>query len=292
MRMPNAGLTAACLLTALAAASSPPPLAGPKVVTQNATLVSHGFDGRVALPEPTPEEAALRLLTLSPAEQERVQAELTARARILDQFTSTQLDLLTKLGVAFGTNDKTDQANLLLEATFHLRPLAARGPLQDRLRECLEPANARTFDAALKEFWDAYCKAPAQGEPAGQTRNRFQVMTEANLAVLGKQIEASVARMLDSGDLAYEILFKDVPLNDAQRVKLRDMVADFTLRTKGEATDEDNKRLFFMILPILENNDQRNAFMTNIRGLSGQQKVLKKAKGRSMPAQMDSSPPE
>ena len=70
------------------------------------------------------------------------------------------------------------------------------------------------------------------------------------------------------------------------------MVADFTQRTQGEATDEDNKRLFFMILPILENNDQRNAFMTNIRTLSGQQKVLKKAKGRSMPAEMNSTPSE
>jgi hypothetical protein len=102
-------------------------------------------------------------------------------------------------------------------------------------------------------------------------------MTEANLAVLGKQIEASVARMLGSGDLVYDLLFKNVPLNDAQRVKLRDMVADFTQRTKGEATDEDNKRLFFMILPILENNDQRRAFMTNIRVISGQEKAQKAA---------------
>lgn len=287
MRPLKTGLTATCLLTAFAIAQTPPPLAGPKVTTETATLVSRGFDGKVALPEPTPEEAALGLLRLSPDEQERVQAELTARTRILDQFVSTQLELLTKLGVAFGTNDKTDQANLLLEAMFHLQPLAARGPLQDRLRECLEPANARALDASLKQYWDAYCKAPAQGEAASQTRNRFEVMTEANLAVLGKQIEAAVARMLDSGDLVYDLLFKDVPLNEAQRVKLRDMVAEFTQRTQGEATDEDNKRLFFMILPILENNDQRKAFMTNIRGLSGQQKVIKKAKGRSMPAEMD-----
>lgn len=277
MRGLTTGITAACLITLTAAGMSPPPLAGPRVTKESPTLVSRGFDGKVALPEPTPEEAALHLLTLSPPEQERVHSELAARARILDQFTSTQLELLTKLGVAFGTNDKTDQANLLLEAMFHLQPLAARGPLQDRLRECLEPANARAFDASLKQFWDAYCKAPAQGDAVSQTRNRFQVMTEANLAVLGKQIEASVARMLGSGDLVYDLLFKNVPLNDAQRVKLRDMVADFTQRTKGEATDEDNKRLFFMILPILENNDQRRAFMTNIRVISGQEKAQKAA---------------
>jgi hypothetical protein len=275
MRTLKTGLTATCLLTAFAIASMPPPLAGPKVATETSTLVSRGFDGKVALPEPTPEEAALGLLKLSPTEDQRVLAELTARARILDQFVSTQLDLLTKLGVAFGTTDKTDQTNLLLEAMFHLQPLAARGPLQDRLRECLEPANAKAFDASLKRFWDAYCNAPSQGEAVSQTRNRFEVMTEANLAVLGKQIEAAVARMLDSGDLVYDLLFKDVPLNDAQRVKLRDMVADFTQRTQGEATDEDNKRLFFMILPILENNDQRKAFMTNIRVISGQEKLPK-----------------
>ncbi|MCX5692032.1 MAG: hypothetical protein NTV94_19920 [Planctomycetota bacterium] len=263
MRILTAGFTAACLITATAGGMSPPPLAGPRVAKEAATLVSRGFDGKVALPEPTPEEAALHLLTLSVPEQEHVNAELTARARILDQFTSTQLELLTKLGVAFGTNDKTDQANLLLEAMFHLQPLAARG----------EPANARAFDASLKQFWDAYCKSPAQGDAVSPTRNRFEVMTEANLAVLGKQIEASVARMLGSGDLVYDLLFKNVPLNDAQRVKLRDMVADFTQRTKGEATDEDNKRLFFMILPILENNDQRKAFMTNIRVISGQEKA-------------------
>jgi hypothetical protein len=167
---------------------------------------------------------------------------------------------------------------------FHLQPLAARGALQDRLRECLSPENAKAFDRTLKEFWDAYCKAPAQGAPQSATRNRFEVMTEANLAMLGKQIEASVGRMLGSGDLVFDLLFKNVPLNPDQRVKLSEMVTDFYRRTKGEANDEENKRLFFMILPILENDAQRRAFMDNIHALDGRPRTKPAAAAPPMTA--------
>jgi hypothetical protein len=275
-------IAAAAILAGAASAQQASGLGGPAVPVSAPSLIERTFSGEVVMPTPNPESAALALLTLSEAERAKTNAVLLARNRILDQFVAGHLDLLTKIGVAMGGNDKADQVNLLLEAAAYLRPLVELGPLQDRLRECLTPEHAKTFDAMLRDFWAAYCAGPMKTpKPDGKLPNRFEVMTDANLKCLGKEIEACVGRMVTSGDLVFDLLFKGVTLKPDQRAKLHELVDEFTERTKGNATDKENVTLFFSILPVLDGDDQRRTFIGNVRSLGGKPPKTKAEKPMS-----------
>lgn len=291
----NAGtsFTAAVLgtvmgLSTLAAGQATDALAGPKVSETEATkggkvltIVERGFDQQVVPALPTPEEAAIGLLVLSAEEQARVSEILGRRAAILDGFVGRNTDLLTKLGVAFGTNDKTDQVNLLLEAAAELRPLISEGPLQDALRECLAAENAKKFDAMLRDYWQAFAapKVLIKKED-GKYPSKFEVVSGAKIESLGKEIERSFQRMLTSGVLAQRLLLRGITL-DAQQAMTVNELFERHAREGGDApTDAQNVQLLFSVLPVLQ-DEQRKVFMSNVRELIVQSKgVTKQAKKR------------
>ncbi len=247
------------------------PLAGPKVAAADRpTIIERGFDGLVKLAEPTPEQAALGLLTLSDSEKSATGAVLSKRAAILDDFLTNNIPLLTQFGNANG--DTKEQLALAYAAMIKLKPLTDLGPLQNQLHAALGPENAAKFDAIMKDYWAAYIKDRANvRKPDGKYPNKIEIMAEAKLQSLGKAIENSFKQMMEGGDLIYQYLFKGITLRPDQSDKLHDLVNNFARTTKGAATNEQNGQLFFSILPILDET-QRPLFTANIRELGGKQK--------------------
>jgi len=286
-----AGMTVLVMGACMMAAAQPADvLAGPKVshteVTKGGkvlTIVEKGFDQQVTPALPTPEEAALGLLTLSTVEQAKVSEILGTRAAILDGFVSRNTDLLTKLGVSFGTNDKTDQVNLLLEATAELRPLINEGPLQDALRECLHEDNAAKFDGFLKEYWQAFAATKVLiKKEDGKYPSKFEVVSGAKIESLGKEIERSFQRMLTTGVLAQRLLLAGITLDAQQSVKVTELFERHAREGGDAPTDAQNAQLVFTVLPLLR-EEQRTVFMGNIRELILQSKgMIKQATSRGM----------
>jgi len=295
--------------------SEPSPLAGPKVskparpggknvkdvtdaaamgdamqapmlgTSEEESLVVKSFYGEIELPKPTAEEAALGLLTISEAEKAATMKVLGSRRRILDDFVGSNTDLLTKLGVAAGTGDKTDQGNLLIEAAAELRALWAKGALQDQLRDCLSQANAKRFDRLLSKFWTEYSRAKMLVKKEdGNLPNKFEVMTGAKLESLGKEIEAAFGQMLTSGSLLYKLFFDGVPLDADQRAELPELVETFTRDTEGESDEVRFPRLVGLIMPKLKTDEQRRTFLGNIGRLSRGDLTKKKPATPQSPA--------
>ena len=257
----------------------PNALSGPKVEAQESfTIIERGFDGFVKIAEPTPEEAALSLLTLNTDEKDKVGAILGKRSRIVDDFVTNNIDLLTELGVAAGTNDKQDQMNLLLDAAAKLRPLLLMGPLQDSIRECLTDPNAKVFDRVLKDYWDAFVKPKIKiVKEDGKLPNRFEVVSGAKIESVGKEVERSFQRLLMSGQYVYDLLFKGIAFTPEQKDKAHLLLERYMRESKGDANDQQNSQLFFSILPLLT-EDQRTLFLRNLGKLIAATKPPKQAK--------------
>ena len=268
------------------------PLAGPRIVAApHTTIIERGFDGLVKPAEPTPEEAVLDLLSLSDAERAATRAVLVDRARVLDAFITNNIPLLTQFGVAAGTGNKKDQAALAYAALLKLKPLTDAGPLQDQIAAALSSENAARFETILKDYWDAYVADRRRvRKPDGTFPNRLEIMAGAKLESLGREGERAFKQMLGGGDLIYEYLFKGVDLRPEQAGTLREMVADFAQRTKGEPTNQQNVALFFRIMAVLE-GAQKQRFATNIRGLSGQQPANSAMPGKAAPTVIPDEPP-
>lgn len=257
--------------TQFARAEPPPaPLAGPRVVAKAPGIIERGFDGLVKPAEPTPEEAALGLLTLTEEESAATRTVLITRSRILDDFIANNISMLTQFGVAAGTGDKKEQFALAYNAFLKLKPLADLGPLQDQLHASLRPENAVRFTAILKEYWNEYVKDRRHiKKPDGKYPNRFEIMVAAKFENLGREGERAFQQMMYGGDLIYQYLFKGISLRPEQAGKLREIVSDFSARTKGEPTNEQNAQLFFRIIPVLD-LEQKKQFAANLRELAGQ----------------------
>jgi len=98
-----------------------------------------GFAGTVERPEGNPEQAALRLLTLSDIERGTTDRIFAARALKFDRFVERNIPLLTKFGVADATGDKKDMAGLLVRAAVKLRGVLLDRPLRNQLFDALGP---------------------------------------------------------------------------------------------------------------------------------------------------------
>lgn len=265
-----AALVLGAVLVSPVAAQDSTILAGPKVrVSSPASIVERGMDGLVKPAEPNPEVAALSLLDLSESERMSVDAALNRRARLLDAFLKNNLPLLTKLGVAGGTNNKLDQLSLAWEALQQLRPVTELGPLQRQISQHLSPDNASTFNRLLSEYWNAYVKdRRAIKKDDGTYPNRIEIILGAKLESLGRESERALKGMLEGGDLVFQLLFKHIELRPEQREKLGAMVSDFMRETKGDATQSQNAQLFFSVLPVLDES-QRPLFLRNVGELAG-----------------------
>lgn len=132
-------------------------LAGPKVgeASLGPSLVSRDFRGDFQRLQEPAEEAALRLLRLSDAEQAGTQRVLNERSAILDEVVGNNLEILLRLQGFKEGGATPDRMAALREISEKLAPLRERGRLRDELMEELSPENAKEFRRLVDGYWNA-----------------------------------------------------------------------------------------------------------------------------------------
>ncbi len=227
------------------------------------------FKGKLKRPEVPPEEAALDLLKLAPEDRAKTDAVLAARAQVLDAVVIDNIDLVVKLHNARQSGDRRDQLAVMSEFMKKLQPLNARGRLADEIRGTLSKEQQGRYDAILKEYREA---AIEEGTKEARARNEFVtdrgMETRENLASLGLEIKRSYERQISSKAAEFERVVSQLGLRSEQEAKIRALVTSFTQETKGKATAEQKRALFFRIMADLD-PDQQQRLMRLYLGREG-----------------------
>lgn len=252
-------------------ALAPPPeaasasaLAGPKVEIPagRPTLVEATMDGSVRRAEPTPEQAALRLLDLEEETRRRVDEVLFRRGRLLDEFVAGNVDLLVKFGSASATGNRADQLALLVEAARKLRPVFEGGPLQAQIEAVLPEGERARFRALLEEYRDALVREHRRDHPRAP---RAVVLFVEALQSLGRDIERALARQNRAGEILFRYATEGLGLDRHQERVIREAIARFMERG-GEDANEAAKRDLFISVMFVLTESQRARLLERFRG--------------------------
>lgn len=256
------------LLTGLAPTQPQPsdaaPLAGHTVESTPAkpTLVDRDFMGELRHPDPTAVEAAVKLLTLTPEETQRVDKILADRALALDRFVEQHLDLIIRFGNAESSTDGKQKFLLAVEAFQTLAPLRERGPLDQQLKDAMSPGNAKAFDRLLREYWNALAD---DDKKLPKPKGRLGVIADAKLKDLGKEIESAFHRAEKGGGILYGYLFQGMTLGDDQRKRLHELCATYSQGGLDNKDKQEQGTFFLAVVQILD-QDQRKVFVKRLQG--------------------------
>lgn len=249
--------------------ASPPaasPLAGPRVVepAKSDPLFTMDFNGQIRRPETTPEEAVITAMNLDDKARAAVKKVFDRRQAILDEFVVKEVDLLTKFGVASGTNDKLDQATLGIEAFRKLAPLREGGSLWEQVMDALPASDAKEFNTRMNAYWDAIVaegKKLKKGKDAAEMkpgekivekeRSRFEIVVEERLKILGQEIKDSFERQQASGEYLIKYFTHDLGLSPNQKARIQEMTLAYINETGMKPTDEQQKQLALRAMSIL-----------------------------------------
>jgi hypothetical protein len=178
-------------------ASDATALQGPKVAAEKPpeSLVQRDVAGKLVRLEERPEQAALKLLDLSPMEREGADAVLKAHAAAAAKLLSEHTDLFLKVQTARQGGASFEELAPLMREFEELVPELLRKPLVDRVSEALPEAKRARFHALVQEYGQAIVKeeAGAKGRvvPSGPFAAR---RLESNLLLrdMGQALRARV----------------------------------------------------------------------------------------------------
>lgn len=186
----------ALVLVAVLGVAGEPPLSGPRIGPDPVviSLVETDYAGKVRRVDGTPEEAALALLELRPAERASAERVLQSRARLLDDIVRENLLLLNKIDTASKAGRKLETLLSLVELYAKFRPIRDRGLLHDEIEAAL-PAGARgEFNRLVGEYWEAIvAEGVREGRPGGQGA-RVEVVLRERFEIFGRELERSFRR--------------------------------------------------------------------------------------------------
>ena len=250
------------------APDSAPALAGPDLVDAGPrTLVVYEYGGGLQELDLPPAEAALELLDLDRATNERVAHVLAQRAMLAEQLIIDHFDLVSQGDSIKASGNKLEQGLFMLSVLRALQPLLERGPLEDELRPLLPPDRAAEFDTLLNEYWIAVGRSRVEAtRREGGKLSLRKAVREARRDQIGKEVELAAKRALESERFAIEYLTRGLDLTAEQQTRIEKLVNDFVGRTMGDAGQSDKERLFVEVFAYL-NEHQRQLLMERIKGL-------------------------
>lgn len=261
MRTPLVAAIALSLLVGTAAtAQQPDPLRGPAVKADPSkpTLVERDFAGKLKALDAPPEEVALGFVKIDAETKSSIDHVLAERAQILDKIVIDNLDLVVGFYNARLAGDRRTQISLLTDLVKTLQPLNARGTLASEIRSCLPAEQAQQFDALITEYRNASAEdAMAEASKRGERLSRRQVDLRENLQTLGLEIKRSYERQIAARVTEFDQIIGQLGLNPDQETRIRNMVTDFGQQTKGKATAEQKRGLFFKIMSQLDQEQQQ-----------------------------------
>jgi hypothetical protein len=248
-------------------APEPGSLAGPRLDAGDfaPSLVSFGYDGRLKRLETTPEEAATDLLDLPPSAREAIEQVIAERAAILDRIVVNNIPELLEIFSSFQGGDAATGIRKYLRFSRELRPLNARGSLQEEIAGVLPDELRARFDAIVNEYRSALVEdIRAEAESKGEKIGRRQAALREGLAAIGQEIGRSVERQIGNGALQLQRLYEHVEATAEQQAAIGAKVQEFLGETQGAPTRMQSVRLFFDILRVLT-PEQRKHLLNSIR---------------------------
>lgn len=249
-----------------APAGNPPgnkqPSEDPKAdeTSKGKTIIERDADGKLKRIEITPEEAAIQIMDLDPAERERVNKILAERAAILDEIVMKNFNLLGKLHAAVQSGDQEAMSKAYAGFTPKLERLSDRGRLEDEIKPELRMDHAPEFQRLVAEYRQALLQdrireVKAQGkEPAPQA-----IVNREMLIATGEQIRRAYNRTVGTKVAEFDSALSKLALKPEQETKIRGLAADFARKYTGKATPEQKRELVMQMLTEME-TDQRVAF--------------------------------
>jgi hypothetical protein len=248
------------------------PLAGPEVSpagadgAANKSLVERDFEGKVKKLEERPEEAALRLLTLSAREKAATDAVLAERSAMLDKLVRENINLLVRAQTAREGGSQDERKAIYAEFREKLAPLTANGTFEEQIARGLTPENAERFRAITREYWQAVMQEP--GDMEGQGRGGG-ARVRLGLETMGQEIKRAYERVIGEGTEKIERLVAELQLTPEQQGKIREISIKFAQESKQKATGLQKAKLFLQIRRELT-PEQRERFAELIREQRGE----------------------
>lgn len=260
-------LLVSMLVLTTAAAAQEPVLKGPTVSTAEpkTTLVDRDFNGRLRALETPPEESALDLLTLDDATKAKTRKVLVERATILDKVVIENLELIGQIHNAGQSGDKAEALRLFAEFAKKLDGLKSRGKLVDEIKSALPEADRERYAAMVKEYHEASIQDTMdEAKSRGERVTRREATGRVVLQAIGREIKRSYDRQVTSKTADYERMLASLGLRPEQESKIRKWVTDSFQQTKGNATPEQKRALFWKIYQELDAS-QRQELMKQYR---------------------------
>jgi hypothetical protein len=268
------------------------PAPSPVEIAASRTLVRREFDGRLIRLDVRPEQAALDLLDLTPAQREATGKILAERFAACTRMATDNYELFLALQAArqggaggppgpsqagaTGAGQSGERAQLMSlvrrfrEAGQHLLTPS----LADTLSAALDAERARGLHQLCDEYIraladeDTATRSPdAQGAPGGQPRQgplAARVRVETNLLI--REVARSFGSLVASRrDRTEELLKAIEPESPEQEAKIR-----ATIRTMGEKggltpTNEQRGELIRAVMAELS-PEQRRRLLAHLRG--------------------------
>lgn len=242
------------------AIADPPPLAGPRVESafRPATLVETDYAGKVRRVEGTPEEAALRLVDLHPAERAEVDRILQQRARILDDIVRDNLLLLNRIDTASKAGRRLDTFLSLVELYAEFQPIRDRGLLHDEIETALpDPARAE-FNRLISEYWDALiAEGLRERGQAEEAPRRVEIVLRERFEIFGREIERSFRRyeMTAVEDVLDRVL-RGLNLSDDQERATGPIVDRLAQAIRADAPEQERGVIVLQLMAFLTAEQQ------------------------------------
>lgn len=257
MKTLRRGVIMALLLTSPALAQE---LAGPKVESASTapTLIQRDFAGTITRLDTLPEEAATKLLTLTPQEQATIDMILAERAAIFDKAVGENYELVLRLQ-GFREAKLPERLAMLRDWNAALRELKAHGKLVDELAAGLSKENATQFRRLVSEYREAMIAQTMKGNEATGEKPlaRQQAQSREYLIELGQEIKRAFERRIAEGKSNIEQLVKAIDATPEQREKIESLSLDYAQKALGKPTKQQEAAFIRSLFEVLTPEQRR-----------------------------------
>lgn len=224
------------------------------------TLVQRDADNKLKRIDIAPEEAAIQIMDLDPAERERCNKIFVERAAILDEIIMKNFNLLGKLHTALQAGDKEAISKAYSAFTPKLERLSDRGRLEDELKPELRMDHVPEFQRLVAEYRQALIQDGIREVKAeGKEAVPQSIANREMLIATGEQIRRAYDRTVSTKVADFDPILAKLSLKPEQATKIRGLTADFAQKHAGNAAPEQKRELVMQMLKEME-PDQRIAF--------------------------------
>jgi hypothetical protein len=228
-------------------------LGGPKVPDELVrTLVRRDAKGNFQRAEGRPEEAALALLGLKPADREKARGVLGDRAALLCDFLLDRAEKLREAAdlVASG---KRDEATKMSRAFWdEFEPEHPHAPLLYAMGQALGASQEAELTRIVNEYWEAWISWELRNSKDKGDKARARVRERLALGLFQDEVRQAYERVVRPYRERVERLYSELDPTPEQRSAIRDAVVEFVRESRARPTREQRHEILTKIYTILD----------------------------------------